>query len=480
MDQLKHLIKELSLIVGDYHVLHKDVDLALYDCDAETLDVARPDLVVLPANTEEVAAVVKLANQHKVPFTPRGAGTGLSGGATTVMGGISLVLTRMNKIISIDADEQMAHVQIGVTNSSVSKASEKFGLYFAPDPSSQVASTIGGNMAENAGGAHTLKYGMTTSNVLGAKFVLPNGDITTIGGPFRDSLAMDVLGLIVGSEGTLGIATEAYLSLTPKAKSVETMLAYFNSLEDGGQAVSDIIAHGIIPAAMEMIDRLSFGCVEESLHLGLNLNAGALLIVELDGPPEVIQMERAKVELIAKENQSIEIKWAADSYERAMIWKARKSAFGALGRIAPHAYVLDGVIPRSRLKEAIIEIDKIAKQFQLTISNIYHAGDGNLHPALLYDRSKEQEVRAVLLAAKEILETCVRLGGTLSGEHGIGVEKLLEMSYAFAPEDLEAMMRIKHSFNPQDLCNPGKLIPNPKSCGESGKRPLLRHQLSSC
>lgn len=480
MDQLKHLIKELSLIVGDYHVLHKDVDLALYDCDAETLDVARPDLVVLPANTEEVAAVVKLANQHKVPFTPRGAGTGLSGGATTVMGGISLVLTRMNKIISIDADEQMAHVQIGVTNTSVSKASEKFGLYFAPDPSSQVASTIGGNMAENAGGAHTLKYGMTTSNVLGAKFVLPNGDITTIAGPFRDSLAMDVLGLIVGSEGTLGIATEAYLSLTPKAKSVETMLAYFNSLEDGGQAVSDIIAHGIIPAAMEMIDRLSFGCVEESLHLGLNLNAGALLIVELDGPPEVIQMEREKVELIAKENQSIEIKWAADSYERAMIWKARKSAFGALGRIAPHAYVLDGVIPRSRLKEAIIEIDKIAKQFQLTISNIYHAGDGNLHPALLYDRSKEQEVRAVLLAAKEILETCVRLGGTLSGEHGIGVEKLMEMSYAFAPEDLEAMMRIKHSFNPQDLCNPGKLIPNPKSCGESGKRPLLRHQLSSC
>lgn len=480
MDQLKNLIKELALIVGEYHVLHKDVDLALYDCDAETLDVARPDLVVLPANTQEVAAVVKLANQYKVSFTPRGAGTGLSGGATTVMGGISLVLTRMNKIISVDPDEQMAHVQIGATNTSVSKASEKFGLYFAPDPSSQVASTIGGNIAENAGGAHTLKYGMTTSNVLGAKFVLPNGDITTIGGPFRDSLSMDILGLIVGSEGTLGIATEAYLSLTPKAKSVETMLAYFNSLEDGGQAVSDIIAHGIIPAAMEMIDRLSFGCVEESLHLGLNLNAGALLIVELDGPPEVIQMEREKVELIAKQNQSIEIKWAADSYERAMIWKARKSAFGALGRIAPHAYVLDGVIPRSRLKEAIIEIDKIAKQFQLTISNIYHAGDGNLHPALLYDRSKEQEVKSVLLAAKEILELCVRLGGTLSGEHGIGVEKLLEMSYAFAPEDLEAMMRIKHSFNPQDLCNPGKLLPNPKSCGESGKRPLLRYQLSYC
>jgi glycolate oxidase subunit GlcD len=480
VENLKQVIAELSQIVGEYHVLHKDVDLALYDCDAETLDVARPDLVVLPATSEEVAAVIKLANRHKIPFTPRGAGTGLSGGATTVMGGISLVLTRMNKIISIDPDEQLAHVQIGATNTSVSKSSEKFGLYFAPDPSSQVASTIGGNMAENAGGAHTLKYGMTTSNILGAKFILPNGDTTTIGGPYRDSLSMDLLGLIVGSEGTLGIATEAYLRLTPKAKSVETMLAYFNSLEEGGQAVSDIIAHGIIPAAMEMIDRLSFGCVEESLHLGLNLNAGALLIVELDGPPEVIHMERESVESIAKTNAAIEIKWAADAYERTMIWKARKSAFGALGRIAPHAYVLDGVIPRSRLKEAIIEIDKIAKHYELTISNIYHAGDGNLHPALLYDRSKEKEVKAVLLAAKEILETCVRLGGTLSGEHGIGVEKLLEMSYAFAPEDLEAMMRIKRSFNPQDLCNPGKLLPNPKSCGESGKRPLLRYQLSAC
>lgn len=466
--------------MGEYHVLHSKTDLALYDCDAETLDVAAPDLVVLPGSTQEVSEVIKLACRYKIPFTPRGAGTGLSGGATAVMGGISLVLTRMTKILSVDADEQVAHVQIGVTNSAVSRASERFGLYFAPDPSSQIASTIGGNIAENAGGAHTLKYGMTTSNVLGVKFVLPTGEVTMMGGPFRDSVGLDLLGLIVGSEGTLGVATEAYLKLTPKAQSVETMLAYFNSLEEGGQAVSDIIAHGIIPAAMEMIDRLSFGCVEESLHLGLNLNAGALLIVELDGPAHVILTQRQSVEEIARKNNSIEIKWAADAHERLMIWKARKSAFGALGRIAPHAYVLDGVIPRSRLKEAIIEIDKISKRYKTTISNIYHAGDGNLHPALLYDRSKEDEVKAVLLAAKEILETCVRLGGTLSGEHGIGVEKLLEMSYAFEPEDLEAMMRVKRCFNPDDICNPGKLLPNPKSCGESGRRPLLRYQLSAC
>lgn len=470
----------MAKIVGAYHVLSSDVDLALYEDDAETLDIARPDLVVLPGSTEELSQVIKLANRHKVSFTPRGAGTGLSGGATTIYGGISLVLTRMSKIISIDPDEQVAHVQAGVTNLAVSKAAARHGLYFAPDPSSQVASTIGGNLAENAGGAHCLKYGMTTSHVLGAKFVLPNGDVTTIGGSYRDSLGLDLIGLIVGSEGTLGIATEAYLRLTPRAQGVQTMLAYFESLESGGQAVSDIIAAGIIPAAMEMIDRLSFGCVEASLHLGLNLNAGALLIVELDGPLAVINVQRSVVESIINQNKAIEIKWAADDHERAMIWKARKNAFGALGRIAPHAYVLDGVIPRSRLKDAIIAIDKIGKHYELPISNIYHAGDGNLHPALLYDRNKEDEVKKVLLAAKEILELCVELGGTLSGEHGIGIEKLMEMPFAFAEHDLEAMNRVRNCFNPLELCNPGKLIPSPKTCGESGRRPLLRYQMFTC
>jgi glycolate oxidase len=258
------------------------------------------------------------------------------------------------------------------------------------------------------------------------------------------------------------------------------MLAYFKTLEAGGQAVSDIIAAGIIPAAMEMIDRLSFGCVEESLHLGLNLDAGALLIVELDGAPPVISMQRAVVERIIVANESMEIKWAADDQERMMIWKARKTAFAALGRIAPHAYVLDGVIPRSRLKEAIIAIDDIGKRYELSISNIYHAGDGNLHPALLYNRSDEEQVKKVLLAAKEILELCVHLGGTLSGEHGIGIEKLMEMPVAFAEEDLEAMRRVKRCFNPNELCNPGKLIPTPKTCGESGRRPLIRYQIITC
>lgn len=480
MKRLNELELALKQVVGDYHVLSSAVDLALYECDAETLDWARPDLVVLPGNADEVQRVVRLCREFAVPFTPRGAGTGLSGGATTIAGGVSLVLTRMTRIIAIDPLELVAHVEVGVTNLSVSKAAEFYGLHFAPDPSSQAASTIGGNIAENAGGAHTLKYGMTSNNVLGVKLVLPNGEMVTVGGAYRDSLSLDLLGPIVGSEGTLGIVVEAYLQLTPKAEHVETMLAYFPSLEAGGQAVSAVIAAGIIPCAMEMIDALSLRCVEESFHLGLDLTAGALLIVELDGPEVAVAAMSEKVEAIAKANGAGEIKWATDQSSRASIWKARKSAFAALGRIAPHGYVLDGVIPRSRLKEAILEIAKIGERYGLPISNIYHAGDGNLHPALLYDRSKEEEVKSVLLAAREILELCVRLGGTLSGEHGIGIEKLQEMSVAFTPLDLEAMAKLKKCFDPEGLCNPGKVIPALRHCGESGARQLLRHQLSAC
>ena len=467
---------ELREILGQTYVLSSSTDLALYECDAETLDLARPDLVVLPSTTAEVAAVLKIAHKYKIPVTPRGAGTGLSGGATTAMGGISLALTRMTPVFTIAAAEMTAHVEVGVTNIGVSKAAHKHGLYFAPDPSSQIASTIGGNLAENAGGAHTLKYGMTTRHVLGLTMVTSDGSIITMGGPWRGSVGLD----LIGSEGTLGVVTEAWLRLTPIAQSVETMMAYFPDLESGGDAVSCIIAAGIIPAAMEMIDRLSLTCVEQSLHLGLNLEAGSLLIVELDGPRAGIELQRQEVERIVQQNGALEIKWAKDAKERALLWKARKSAFGALGRIAPHGYVLDGVIPRSRLKEAIQEIARIGDKYALPISNIYHAGDGNLHPALLYHRDNETEVRSVLLAAKEILEMCVRLGGTLSGEHGIGIEKLAEMPFAFGEAELEAMRALKRCFDPDGLCNPGKLIPAPKTCGESGMRPLLRHRLSAC
>jgi glycolate oxidase len=473
------LAEELVRVVGKKYVLSTPLSLALYECDAETMDVARPDLVVLPKSTAEVQMVVELANKFSVPFTARGAATGLSGGATTIYGGLSLVLTRMNRIISIDPKDMVAEVEAGVTNLAVSHAAAPFGLYFAPDPSSQSASTIGGNLAENSGGPHTLKYGMTVHHILSTKVVLPDGSLTVFGGRAKDKISLDLLGLMVGSEGTLGIATEATVRLLPKSRFVETMLAYFPSVSAGGQAVSEIVAHGVVPAAMEIIDSVTLNAVEDYLHMGLNRAAGCLLVVELDGPKESIHVQREIVEMVAKENAALSLNWAKDDKERALIWKARKTSFGALGRIAPHGYVLDGVIPRSKLKEAIEKIAEIGKKHQLTIANVYHAGDGNLHPCLLYHRENEQEVKRVMLAGREILELCVALGGTLSGEHGIGIEKVHEMPIAFSAHDLEAMTWIKNAFDPRSICNPGKIIPQLKSCGESGMRPLLRHKLLS-
>lgn len=475
---LEQLTKELKVIVGHNYVLSSPVDLSVYECDGETIDIARPDLVVLPKSTEEVQEVVRLANKYQVPVTPRGAATGLSGGSTPVMGGISLVLTRMTRIIKIDPDNQTAHVEVGITNLAVSKGAEKFGLYFAPDPSSQAASTIGGNLAENAGGPHTLKYGTTVNHVLGVKVVLPDGNITTLGGHARDCLGLDLLGVFIGSEGTLGIATEVILKLTACPQAIETMLAYFPSLQAGGQAVSDIVATGVIPAAMEMIDQLTLQAVEDALSLGLNKEAGALLIIELDGPKAGIEEHKNTVIKCAASNSALEIKWAANAQERSTIWKARKASFGSLGRISPHGYVLDGVIPRSRLAEAIDKIAAIGKKHQLKIANVYHAGDGNLHPCMLFNRDNLEEVTRVIRAGREILEMCVELGGTLSGEHGIGIEKIAEMSFAYSANDLKAMEWVRNAFNPQGLLNPGKVLPTPKSCGESGGRPLLRHQIS--
>lgn len=474
----KQLEDELVGVVGRDFVLSSPVDLCVYECDGETLDVARPDLVVLPASTDEVISVVRLAGKYGVPLTPRGAATGLSGGATTVAGGVSLVLTRMTRVIEIDPDNMSAVVEVGVTNAAVSRAAEKFGLYFAPDPSSQAACTVGGNIAENAGGPHTLKYGTTTNHVLGARVVLPDGSAITLGGQTRDYLSLDLLGVLVGSEGTLGIVTESVLRLMVRPEAIETMIAYFPSVAAGGQAVSDIVAAGVIPAAMEMVDQLTLRAVEDALGLGLDRSAGALLIVELDGPRAGIAVHKEVVVESALKNGATTLKWAADEGERASIWKARKAAFGSLGRISPHGYVLDGVIPRSKLSEAITRIAGIGQKYDLVIANVYHAGDGNLHPCLLYNRDDLDQVKRVIAAGRDILELCVSLGGTLSGEHGIGVEKILEMPYVFSQADLRAMEWVREAFNPAGLLNPGKVLPSPKTCGESGGRALLRHQLS--
>ncbi len=481
MEQLQEnqLVSELKNVVGDDYVLTSQEDLAVYECDGDTLDVARPDIVVLPGSSAEVASVIKLANSYGVPFTARGAGTGLSGGATTVNGGISLVLTRLTKIVEIDPDNLVAVVQVGATNSSVSKAAEKYGLYFAPDPSSQMASTIGGNIAENAGGPHTLKYGITVNHVNGVKVILPDGSATVFGGKARDCLGLDLLGVFIGSEGTLGVATEVFLRLTPRPESAETMLAFFSTVGSGGEAVSEIVATGVTPAAMEMVDQLTLRAVEDAHHLGLDRDAGAVLIVELDGSKLSIESEKKVVCECALAHGAFGIKWAATDAERAAIWKARKTAFGSLGRIAPNAYVLDGVIPRSKLAEAIRRIAEIGTAHSVTIANIYHAGDGNLHPTLLYRKSNKDEVVRVMQAGREILQLCVTLGGTLSGEHGIGIEKLSEMTFLFSDNDLKAMGWLHEAFNPDGLCNPGKLVPTLKSCGESGTRELLRYKVLS-
>jgi glycolate oxidase len=481
MHNLRSLADKLKAIVGADYVLTDSVDLGLYDCDAETLDKAAPDMVVIPATTEQVAAVMKLAQEYKIAVSPRGAGTGLSGGSTCVRGGISLVMTRMNRVLHIDPLEQLALVEVGATNVSVSQAAARYNLYFAPDPSSQVASTIGGNIAENAGGPHTLKYGMTTHHVVGLKVVLSDGEIVTIGGAARTSNEIDLTGFFVGSEGTIGIACEALVKLIPRPERVETLLAYFSTVGSAGQAVSDVVAAGVIPAAMEMIDKLTINAVEDYLAIGLNRSAAALLIIELDGPSAGISAQRHVVEAALAANGVISSQWAFDAKERAIIWKARKTAFGALGRIAPHGYVLDGVIPRSRLAEVIAGIDLIGQRLDLVIANVYHAGDGNLHPCMLYHRDNIDEVARVMRAGKEILELCIEMGGTLSGEHGIGIEKMMEMPLAFSPADLAFMGALKEAFDPAGILNPGKMIPNLKTCGESGARPLLRHKiLSGC
>ena len=478
--ELERIVRELVEVVGADFVLHDPVDLSVYECDAETLDVAMPDLVVLPASTEEVAKVLAIANRHGIPVSPRGAGTGLSGGSTPVGGGMSLVLTRMSRILEICPVDRVARVEVGATNASVSRAAAPDGLYFAPDPSSQIASTIGGNIAENAGGPHCLKYGMTTSHVLGVTMVLYDGEIIKLGGKSRDSLSLDLLGAVVGSEGTLGIVTEATLKLIPTSQAVETLLAYFPTVKDCGQAVSDIVAMGVIPAAMEMIDSITLNAVEDYLHMGLNREAGALLIVELDGPVAGIEVHSRIVTECMEDNRVISVTRAHDSNERAKIWKARKHSFGALGRITPNGYVLDGVIPRSKLAESIERIAEIGLKHSIEIANVYHAGDGNLHPCLLYDKDDAEQVERVLLAGRDILRMCVDMGGTLSGEHGIGIEKIHDMNIAFNEDDLEAMRWLKLSFDPSNQLNPHKVIPTPRSCGESGKPLTLHDRMASC
>ena len=457
------LVGRFEDALGPGGVIKEPEQLRVYECDGLTGRRVVPSLVVLPETTEQAQAAVRLCDEAGLPFVARGAGTGLSGGALPVAEGIVISLARMDKVLSVDLERGRIVVQPGVANLDVSRAVEAAGFFYAPDPSSQQVCTIGGNVAENSGGAHCLKYGFTVNHVLAATVVLPDGDAVrlALGDP-----GPDLLGLFVGSEGTLGIATEVTLRLTRRPEAVRTLLAGFPSMDAAGGAVSDTIAAGIMPAAIEMMDRLTIEAAESAVHAGYPAGAGAVLIVELDGVTAQVEDDLAAVEEICRRNEAFDLHIAADEAERAAVWRGRKSAFAAMGRISPDYYVQDGVVPRTRLPEVLRRIEALSQQHGLRVGNVFHAGDGNLHPLVLYDGAVEGQAQRAEELASAILEACLDAGGSLTGEHGVGTDKACAMPLMFGEADLEAMKRVRSAFDPRGLSNPGKIFPTPRLCGE--------------
>jgi len=462
-------LAELRALLGDDGVLATDAALFTYEADALTLERFRPDVVVLPRSTDEIAAIVRWANAHGVPVTPRGAGTGLAGGATPMQGGVVLSLNRMGRILSVDADRMFAWVQPGLVNLQLSQQLAPLGLYFAPDPASQQVSTVGGNVATNAGGPHCLKYGVTFNHILGAVVVLADGSAVRLGGEAPDAANDDLLGVVCGSEGTLGIVTEICVRLMPKPAAVETMLFDFPSIVDACRTVSAVIAAGIVPAAMEIMDQHTTQLIEEWLHIGLPTDAAGVLLIEIDGPAESMRGQVEAVVAHAKAHGTGNIRIAQDAAERAAIWKGRKSAFGAYGRTQKGFYIMDGVVPRTRLAEALETIVGLADRHQLASGNVFHAGDGNLHPHILFDPDDPKAQADALEISHEILRMCIRMGGAISGEHGVGIEKRPMMSEMFAEADLATMERVRRAFDPACRLNPGKILPGGGGCGEGAR-----------
>ena len=463
------LIQACRAIVGAQGVITAPDELRVYECDAlPNYPGSMPDLVVLPTSTPQVAAVVGLCHEAGVPIVPRGAGTGLSGGAIPTVGGVMIVLTRMTRILDVDPANRMATVEAGCVNLWLTKAAERYGLFYAPDPASQAACTLGGNVAENAGGPHCLKYGVTTNHVLGATVVLPEGKVVRLGGRIPDAPGYDLLGVFVGAEGTLGICTEVTVRLLPQPEAVQTLLAIFPSVEDASNAVSGIIGRGIIPVAMELMDRETVRAVEANVKAGYPLDAGAVLLIELDGPRTEIETEAVGVESVCRENRSLAVRVARSEAERALLWKGRKEAAGSFGRIAHHYYLQDTVIPRTKLPQVVREIEELGARYGIRIANVAHAGDGNVHPMICVDSHIPDCQARAEAAASEIILRCIQAGGTVSGEHGIGVEKREYLRLMYGPADLEAMLRVRRALDPRDLCNPGKIFPDPCR-GEAGQ-----------
>jgi len=464
------LIHELRAIVGENYLLLEKEDVIVYEQDGSIFQVM-PEIVVLPANVEQVSAVAKAAKRANVPIVPRGSGTGLAGGAVPAEGGVVLSLARLNRILKIDLQNRIAIVEPGVINADVTKAVVKDGFFYAPDPSSQAACSIGGNVANNSGGPHTLAYGVTTNHVLGVEVVLDDGQILWLGGEVPDTPGYDLCGIFVGSEGTMGIVTKVAVRLMQTRESVRTLLAIFDRMDSATQTVVDITAAGIIPAALEIMDRLTIEAVETGAPVGFPRDADAVLLVEVEGLREQTEQSLNLVRTICETNGARQVKVAKDDTERQLLWKGRKGAFGAMGALAPNYYVQDGVVPRSKLPEMMKRIAEISKQFNLRIANVFHAGDGNLHPNILFDMRTPGELDRVIEAGAATLRACIELGGSITGEHGVGLEKKAYIGLLFKEADLEAMTRVRKAFDPDGRFNPAKLFPTPASCGEVRMEP---------
>ena len=464
------LIHELRAIVGETYLLVEKEDVIVYEQDGSIFQVM-PEVVVVPRDVQQVAAVIKAAKQANVPIVPRGSGTGLAGGAVPAEGGIVLSLARLDRILKIDLQNRIAIVEPGVINIDVTKAVTKDGYFYAPDPSSQVACSIGGNVANNSGGPHTLAYGVTTNHVLGVEVVLDDGQIVWLGGEVSDTPGYDLCGIFVGSEGTMGIVTKVAVRLMQTRESVRTLLAIFDVMEVATRTVVDITAAGIIPAALEMMDRTTIEAVETGSPVGFPRDAEAVLLVEVEGLLEQTERSMNLVRTICQRNGAREVRIAKSDAERQLLWKGRKGAFGAMGALAPNYYVQDGVVPRSKLPEMMKRVAEISKQYNLRIANVFHAGDGNLHPNILFDIRTPGELDRVIEAGAATLRACIDLGGSITGEHGIGLEKKAYIGLLFNEADLEAMKRVRKAFDPDSRFNPTKLFPTPASCGEVRMEP---------
>jgi len=457
--------RALAAVVGHAHVFEGSGDVLAYEYDASNLS-AVPDLVVLPGTADEVAGVLRVAAHYQIPVTPRGAGTGIAGGALPIIGGIVVVLTRMNRILDVDLDNGVAVVEPGVTNIEITRAVAERGYFYAPDPSSQYASSIGGNVGHNSGGPHTIAYGVTTTHVLGLEIVLSDGERVRVGGVGPDAPGLDLAGLIVGGEGTLGIVTRVWVRLLRRREAVVTLLAIFGDLDQASASVTEIIARGIGPVALEMLDRNTIRAVEPFVHAGYPLDAEAVLLIEVEGLREVLPRAVALVEEICRAGGAAEVRTARTEEERQALWLGRKAAFGTLGRIAVNYYLHDAVVPRSRLPQVLRQVQAIAARARLTVANVFHAGDGNLHPIIIFDARVPGETERVIRAGEEMLRVCVEAGGTITGEHGVGFEKNNYMPWIYSEADLRAMRMVKQIFDPGELMNPWKVFPTPVSSTE--------------